>query len=354
MVGVVQCDRSDVVKPIVKGSAKGMEEPSFCNLSLAVDCTLSLGSTTTRTDNPARLSRAGSPDHDLPWSLSVRSDRVDPSRRADCEQDRSEQDNLSWGGSCNRSDSEVSPGYYPQVSERGAQGERRGFKAWPRSSAQSYKDEVNTSKALFSMIEDHKYSNRASRQPWLSNYVPSNAAVEAKVSSRVEQCMEGDSFVRVCAHCGTSKTPLWRNGPGGPKSLCNACGIRFKKAGRRSAANGGSDSQVSPPVSTKVAKRKLNDDQQYWMFPADAKPRKRSRGTAIRTSDSLLSGSCMTWQSSLLAYDLSKSPRQREFPASPLSHSEELKLNLELGSFSSDEEEGAVLLMALSCGMVNA
>jgi hypothetical protein len=97
-------------------------------------------------------------------------------------------------------------------------------------------------------------------------------------------------------------------------------------------------------VTTKVAKRKLNDEHQYWVFPADAKPRKRSRGAALRGSDSLLSGSCMTWQSSLLAYDLPK----RNF------QSEELKLNLELGSFSSDEEEGAVLLMALSCGMVNA
>ncbi|KAG2273468.1 hypothetical protein Bca4012_040303 [Brassica carinata] len=32
-----------------------------------------------------------------------------------------------------------------------------------------------------------------------------------------------------CAICGTSKTPLWRSGPTGPKSLCNACGIRNKK-----------------------------------------------------------------------------------------------------------------------------
>ena len=127
------------------------------------------------------------------------------------------------------------------------------------------------------------------------------------------------------------------------QSLCNACGIRFKKAGRRSAANGGSDSQVSPPVTTKVARRKLSDERHYWMFPADAKPRKRSRGNSLRTSESMLSGSCMTWQSSLLAYDLPKS-----------SPSEDLKLTLELGSFSSDEEEGAVLLMALSCGMVNA
>ncbi|KAK4786601.1 hypothetical protein SAY86_010434 [Trapa natans] len=37
---------------------------------------------------------------------------------------------------------------------------------------------------------------------------------------------------RTCADCGTSKTPLWRGGPAGPKSLCNACGIRSRKRRR--------------------------------------------------------------------------------------------------------------------------
>ncbi|GAB2294297.1 hypothetical protein Dimus_028507 [Dionaea muscipula] len=37
---------------------------------------------------------------------------------------------------------------------------------------------------------------------------------------------------RTCADCGTSKTPLWRGGPAGPKSLCNACGIRSRKKRR--------------------------------------------------------------------------------------------------------------------------
>ncbi|XP_062179205.1 GATA transcription factor 15-like [Phragmites australis] len=41
---------------------------------------------------------------------------------------------------------------------------------------------------------------------------------------------------RCCANCGTTSTPLWRNGPRGPKSLCNACGIRYKKEERRAAA----------------------------------------------------------------------------------------------------------------------
>ncbi|CAA6672870.1 unnamed protein product [Spirodela intermedia] len=33
---------------------------------------------------------------------------------------------------------------------------------------------------------------------------------------------------RRCLHCATDKTPQWRAGPMGPKTLCNACGVRFK------------------------------------------------------------------------------------------------------------------------------
>ncbi|KAF6164517.1 hypothetical protein GIB67_025343 [Kingdonia uniflora] len=33
---------------------------------------------------------------------------------------------------------------------------------------------------------------------------------------------------RKCLHCATDKTPQWRTGPMGPKTLCNACGVRFK------------------------------------------------------------------------------------------------------------------------------
>ncbi|KAF6134255.1 hypothetical protein GIB67_010054 [Kingdonia uniflora] len=33
---------------------------------------------------------------------------------------------------------------------------------------------------------------------------------------------------RRCTHCLSQKTPQWRAGPLGPKTLCNACGVRFK------------------------------------------------------------------------------------------------------------------------------
>lgn len=38
----------------------------------------------------------------------------------------------------------------------------------------------------------------------------------------------GGTKTRACLHCGSVKTPLWRNGAYGPKTLCNACGIRHK------------------------------------------------------------------------------------------------------------------------------
>nr|GMD68630.1 GATA transcription factor 16-like [Ipomoea batatas]GMD70688.1 GATA transcription factor 16-like [Ipomoea batatas] len=43
---------------------------------------------------------------------------------------------------------------------------------------------------------------------------------------------ETSTQIKTCADCGTTKTPLWRGGPAGPKSLCNACGIRSRKKRR--------------------------------------------------------------------------------------------------------------------------
>ncbi|GAA6061673.1 hypothetical protein JCM10212_000856 [Sporobolomyces blumeae] len=46
---------------------------------------------------------------------------------------------------------------------------------------------------------------------------------EKKKKARVD---EGEF---VCRDCGTVDSPEWRKGPDGPKSLCNACGLRYAK-----------------------------------------------------------------------------------------------------------------------------
>ncbi|KAL1212684.1 GATA transcription factor 12 [Cardamine amara subsp. amara] len=44
----------------------------------------------------------------------------------------------------------------------------------------------------------------------------------------VSSLESGGAEERRCLHCATDKTPQWRTGPMGPKTLCNACGVRYK------------------------------------------------------------------------------------------------------------------------------
>ncbi|XP_031395369.1 GATA transcription factor 16-like [Punica granatum] len=65
------------------------------------------------------------------------------------------------------------------------------------------------------------------------------------ISSEESQAAEPK---KTCADCGTTKTPLWRGGPAGPKSLCNACGIRSRKK-RRAILGGGAAEEKKPKKS---------------------------------------------------------------------------------------------------------
>ncbi|XP_022993356.1 GATA transcription factor 8-like [Cucurbita maxima] len=55
---------------------------------------------------------------------------------------------------------------------------------------------------------------------------PPPAEKKIKLSSNDAFNPRGDS--RKCLHCEVTKTPQWRAGPLGPKTLCNACGVRYK------------------------------------------------------------------------------------------------------------------------------
>ena len=35
---------------------------------------------------------------------------------------------------------------------------------------------------------------------------------------------------KYCRECYTTKTPLWRSGPSGLNTLCNKCGLRYKRS----------------------------------------------------------------------------------------------------------------------------
>lgn len=50
----------------------------------------------------------------------------------------------------------------------------------------------------------------------------------ALLSIPITKAKRATSIGRRCQHCGVDKTPQWRAGPTGPKTLCNACGVRYK------------------------------------------------------------------------------------------------------------------------------
>ncbi|CAN7125487.1 unnamed protein product, partial [Brassica rapa subsp. narinosa] len=81
----------------------------------------------------------------------------------------------------------------------------------------------------------------------LCSCTPSNASLEME---------EEKKRVRCCSDCKTTKTPMWRGGPSGPKSLCNACGIRFKRQ-RRSDLLGIHRQKAHKKINTSILSSKV-------------------------------------------------------------------------------------------------
>lgn len=72
--------------------------------------------------------------------------------------------------------------------------------------------------------------SRAAPCDWstrLLHVSPKAPSMKRESPNPVMNAQSGDS-VRKCLHCASEKTPQWRTGPMGPKTLCNACGVRYK------------------------------------------------------------------------------------------------------------------------------
>lgn len=65
--------------------------------------------------------------------------------------------------------------------------------------------------------------------PASSSSSASSAAHKKATSKRRDSgAADNSGEVRRCLHCAAEKTPQWRTGPMGPKTLCKACGVRYK------------------------------------------------------------------------------------------------------------------------------
>ncbi|CAA2989134.1 GATA transcription factor 15-like [Olea europaea subsp. europaea] len=140
--------------------------------------------------------------------------------------------------------------------------------------------------------------------------------------TRDKALSDGSTHVKTCVDCGTSKTPLWRGGPAGPKSLCNACGIRSRK--KRRALLG---------VNKENEKSKKYASTKNSAHSNDSSTSSSGDSTSYKIGDSLKRKLWSFGRDVALQKPRSNTPQRRK-----------------LG----EEEQAAFLLMALSCGSVYA
>lgn len=72
-----------------------------------------------------------------------------------------------------------------------------------------------------------------------SSHLDKQDASPSHMDSELPSCADGmlpPIPGKRCAYCNTTETPLWRHGPFGAKTLCNACGVRENRRKGRLAA----------------------------------------------------------------------------------------------------------------------
>lgn len=86
---------------------------------------------------------------------------------------------------------------------------RTGVRVWPLRSPSSFTDTSSPRSPLLIFAATSK------------DHHPEDKRAKKRAAS------DGGA-ARRCSHCGVQKTPQWRTGPLGAKTLCNACGVRYK------------------------------------------------------------------------------------------------------------------------------
>ncbi|CAM8995039.1 unnamed protein product [Rhodiola kirilowii] len=147
-----------------------------------------------------------------------------------------------------------------------------------------------------------------------SNSSSTTAAAALTSDGSSSSGVDGHLIKKICSDCGTNKTPLWRGGPAGPKSLCNACGIRSRK--RRRALLG-----LNKPEEEKRNKKTNNNSSIDEGVSSDTS----NSGEVEKKLRSNLKLTGLTWKRSTAG-----------------------KQNRKLG----EEEQAAVLLMAMAYSSV--
>ncbi|KAK1437604.1 hypothetical protein QVD17_03398 [Tagetes erecta] len=118
--------------------------------------------------------------------------------------------------------------------------------------SQNHEDDSFGSQTTYDDVESYDHITNDEKQLKMKKKNPTklNSSLRKEVNFEDHKSVQEETIIstsnfpiniRVCSDCNTTKTPLWRSGPQGPKSLCNACGIRQRKARKAMAAASSKD-----------------------------------------------------------------------------------------------------------------
>ncbi|KAH7444306.1 hypothetical protein KP509_02G072900 [Ceratopteris richardii] len=206
-------------------------------------------------------------------------------------------------------------------------------------------------------LDCHEKSVEAESSTWSARTDSSTWTAHVAVDGVTSFPQNIDSL-RTCTICGTSRTPLWRSGPSGPKSLCNACGIKAHKRKRlQEAMRVGPSSALAGNICKAKFKRKLFKEN------CTSPPTHKKKKSSIASSSRSLSVNvirpagnlcCPQRSSNISPTDPSlqgildgASSSIRSLTPSPAKNGRR-----PADIFTGEIEQAAVLLMALSCGLV--
>ncbi|KAG5549041.1 hypothetical protein RHGRI_014419 [Rhododendron griersonianum] len=149
---------------------------------------------------------------------------------------------------------------------------------------------------------------------------------------------------KFCCDCKTTETPLWRAGPSGPKSLCNACGIRYRK--KRSAVVG-LNKRVEKEEE-KSATTSLANTNAAAAASSIAAAKNRCGGGGSK-------GGNLSEDLRVRLVALGKEVVMLQRQRSPMRKRQRRRRRRSVKrKLGEEEEQAAVLLMSLSCGFVFA
>ena len=98
---------------------------------------------------------------------------------------------------------------------------------------------VIQSASVFENFIDESYSeNESIKNLWDYGYNENNENMDPIIPQQQQQkskpkrsestAKPANTNHRKCLNCFCTSTPMWRRGPDGTASLCNACGVKFK------------------------------------------------------------------------------------------------------------------------------